>query len=161
LGKAFWEAGRQAVKNAQYRPSSGFGGDVAGVNTATTGSVTDVLTRQHRMTLDEAHLILNLKKGDPMPSVIQKYEHLFKANAPPPPPEAGKPVPKVPPPYSHYLQSKVVRAKERIEAEANAPKEAPPPPGPGGAAPGATGTSVPGGPGVDGAPAGEAPRAGQ
>ncbi|KZT57744.1 hypothetical protein CALCODRAFT_405085, partial [Calocera cornea HHB12733] len=120
LGKAFWEAGRQAVKNAKYTPSNAIGGDVAGVSGATSGSVTDVLTRQHRMTLDEAHLILNTRKADTLPVVLQKYEHLFKQNSPPPPPEAGKPAPKVPPPYSHYLQSKVVRAKERIEAEANA-----------------------------------------
>ncbi|EJU04274.1 hypothetical protein DACRYDRAFT_20854 [Dacryopinax primogenitus] len=130
LGKAFYEAGRQAMKNAQYRPASILGNEVAGVAGANTGSATDVLTRQHRMTLDEAHLILNTKKGDVMPSVLQKYEHLFKVNAPPAPPEAGKPHPKVPPPYSHYLQSKVVRAKERIEAELNAPKDAPGGPAP-------------------------------
>lgn len=45
---------------------------------------------------------------------------LFKQNSPPPPPE--KPVPvskKTPiPTWSHYLQSKVVRARERLEAEA-------------------------------------------
>ena len=62
------------------------------------------------------------------------YEHLFKANAPPAPP--AKPSAssgaqaqhghahshasrrQAVPSWSHYLQSKVVRARERIEAEA-------------------------------------------
>jgi mitochondrial import inner membrane translocase subunit TIM16 len=69
---------------------------------------------------------------------IQHYEHLFKVNSPPtaPPkaPAAGKKP--VPPPYSHYLQSKIVRARQRIEAEAAGeaapaqaqPEKAPPPP---------------------------------
>ncbi|KZO98920.1 hypothetical protein CALVIDRAFT_427375 [Calocera viscosa TUFC12733] len=151
LGKAFWEAGRQAVKNAQYTPSAGMVGDVAGVSGATSGSVTDVLTRQHRMTLDEAHLILNTRKADPIPTVLQKYEHLFKQNSPAPPPEPGKPVPKVPPPHSHYLQSKVFRAMERIEAESKAPKDTPgaPPPAP------PAGTA---GPGAAPSAAGEAPK---
>jgi mitochondrial import inner membrane translocase subunit TIM16 len=48
----------------------------------------------------------------------QNYEHLFNSNSPPTPPtppssssKAGSPI------YSHYLQSKVVRARERIDAE--------------------------------------------
>ncbi|KAF9519238.1 hypothetical protein BS47DRAFT_1375149 [Hydnum rufescens UP504] len=102
FGKALLEAGRQAVKNAKYRP-------------ATSGSITDTLTRDHRMTLDEAYLILNLKRGDPMEKALEHYEHLYKANAPPvidPPPPKNSP-----PMHSHYLLSKVVRAKERMEAE--------------------------------------------
>jgi mitochondrial import inner membrane translocase subunit TIM16 len=61
----------------------------------------------------------------------QNYEHLFKANAPPeiPPPmpapgARGQPGPR----HSHYVQSKVVRARERIEAEMNISAEEPPPP---------------------------------
>lgn len=49
---------------------------------------------------------------------LQNYEHLFKANSAPPPPEnstAGRAAKQQH--WSHYLQSKVVRAKERLEAE--------------------------------------------
>jgi import inner membrane translocase subunit TIM16 len=82
--------------------------------------MTDQLTRQHRMTLDEAYLILNVKRGEPTEQILKHYEHLFQANAPVPPP--AKPVSTrgrqaFTPQNSHYLQSKVVRARERIEAE--------------------------------------------
>ena len=46
---------------------------------------------------------------------------MFKVNSPPPPPEkpvAGKPKPQY---WSHYLQSKVARAEERLEAELKRP----------------------------------------
>ena len=89
------------------------------------------------MTLDEARLILNAKKADPVESTLrvrakielmllcfylpsissQNYEHLFKANSPPPPPENPPPGRQKPQYWSLYLQSKVLRAKERIEAE--------------------------------------------
>ncbi|KAF8993698.1 hypothetical protein BDQ17DRAFT_1401568 [Cyathus striatus] len=120
LGKAFYEAGRQAVKNAKHAPQGAMGTDAAGVGNATSGSVTDQLTRQHRMTFDEAQLILNVKRGDAMEQMLKNYEHLFKANSPAPAPKPEGPVTsrKAPiPSHSHYLQSKVVRARERIEAE--------------------------------------------
>lgn len=121
FGKALYEAGKQAVKNAKTRPQGAIGADVAGVGNATSGSITDKLTREHRMTLDEAHLILNVKRGETMEAVKSHYEHLFKANSPPPPPESPRTGGKAPPIYhSHYLQSKVVRALERIQAEADA-----------------------------------------
>lgn len=47
------------------------GGDVSGLRTATSGSLTDRLTREHRMTLDEARLILNVKKEDPAEKILQ------------------------------------------------------------------------------------------
>lgn len=47
------------------------GNDVAGVGNATSGSVTDNLTRQHRMTLDEAQLILNVKRSDDMEKILK------------------------------------------------------------------------------------------
>lgn len=122
LGKALFEAGKQAVKNAKHTPQGGIASDVTGVRNAVTQSGTDKLTREHRMTLDEAHLILNVKRGGVMEAVLKNYDHLFKANSPPPAPDpsvsnarAGKQ--SMPPVHSHYLQSKVLRARERIEAE--------------------------------------------
>ncbi|KAJ7497215.1 Pam16-domain-containing protein [Mycena latifolia] len=134
LGKAFLEAGRQAVKNAKHSPQGALGNDVAGVGNANTASRTDQLTRQHRMTLDEAHLILNVKHGEEIQKISESYEHLFKANSPPPKPAPGKQPSIIS--HSHYIQSKVVRARERIEAELAQAKpetpgpEVPPPPPP-------------------------------
>jgi len=118
LGKAFFEAGRQAIKNAKHSPQSVIGSDATGVGHATSSSPTDQLTRQHRMTLDEAQLILNVKRGAEIQQIWKNYEHLFKVNAPLPKPDkppTGKQ--STLPSHSHYLQSKVFRARERIEAE--------------------------------------------
>ncbi|KAJ6475288.1 hypothetical protein C8R47DRAFT_1142926 [Mycena vitilis] len=126
LGKAFLEAGRQAVKNAKASPQGVLGNDVAGVGNASSASRTDQLTRHHRMTLDEAHLILNTKTGEQMEKIMQSYELLFKANSAPPAPP--KPAPGKQPSiisHSHYIQSKVVRARERIQAEISSPPPAP------------------------------------
>jgi import inner membrane translocase subunit TIM16 len=88
FGKALLEAGRQAAKSAspcdaarirahsfttdaKHRPQGAMGSDVAGVGNATTGSLTDKLTREHRMTLDEAHLILNTKREEAMEQILQ------------------------------------------------------------------------------------------
>ncbi|TFK22580.1 protein transporter [Coprinopsis marcescibilis] len=137
LGRAFYEAGRQAAKNVKSSQQAALASDAAGVGNATSTSPTDQLTRQHRMTIDEAQLILNVKKDTPMEQVLKNYEHLFKANSPPAKPE--KPVKPVTgkqaaiPTHSHYLQSKVFRAKERWEAElklSGSAPEAPPPPPP-------------------------------
>jgi len=132
LGKAFFEAGKQAVRNAKQAPPGAITSDVAGVRNATSGSWTDKLTREHRMTLDEAHLILNTKREETLESVLKNYNHLFKMNSPAPHPNPSSPTSSssssqthpprhgkqpVIPSHSHYLQSKVVRARERIEAE--------------------------------------------
>ncbi|KAG6896432.1 hypothetical protein C0992_008309 [Termitomyces sp. T32_za158] len=69
------------------------------------------------MTLDEANLILNVKREESLEKVLKNYEHLFKANSPLPPPEKPVRGKASPPSHSHYLQSKVFRARERIEAE--------------------------------------------
>lgn len=47
------------------------GGDAAGVGHANSTSPTDQLTRHHRMTVDEAQLILNVKSGDSMEQVMK------------------------------------------------------------------------------------------
>ncbi|KAL6305216.1 hypothetical protein BKA93DRAFT_817143 [Sparassis latifolia] len=134
LGKAFVAAGRQAIQNAKHRPQAALGGDAAGVQNATSGSHTDRLTREHRMTPDEARLILNVKKDDPAELLHQRYEHLFRANSPPPlppkPPGSGTGRAQPGPAHSHYLQSKVVRALQRLQAEASTGEHPTPPPPP-------------------------------
>ena len=69
--------------DAQHRPQGGAAGDAAGVGNATSGSITDRLTREHRMTADEARLILNVKREDGLetilkvsPSVSYTYAHI-------------------------------------------------------------------------------------
>lgn len=90
------------------------------------GSAANAITLAHRMTLDEAKLILNVK-NDISAAAMKKeggvteairselgenYERLFKINAPPAPKgkEGGGS-------GSFYIQSKIVRARERIEEE--------------------------------------------
>ncbi|PWN33517.1 protein transporter [Meira miltonrushii] len=113
VGKAFAEAGRQAVRNARAgRVDAGAAG-MAG-NASTGNSITDGLTRAHRMTLDEARMILNLKTAGETEkeALLKNYEHLFATNAPPAPKgkQGGGS-------GSFYVQSKIVRARERLEAE--------------------------------------------
>ncbi|PWN43970.1 protein transporter [Ceraceosorus guamensis] len=114
VGKAFAEAGRQAARNARAAPVE------AGAAGASTGnSARDALTRTHRMTLDEARMILNLDAkqvasgGEEIAQELEKrYTQLFNTNAPPAPKGksgGGQ--------GSFYVQSKIVRARERIEAE--------------------------------------------
>ncbi|KAF8629246.1 hypothetical protein AX17_005825 [Amanita inopinata Kibby_2008] len=103
--------------DAKHRPPGAAGSDVAGIDNATSGSLTDRLTREHRMTLDEAHLILNVKHSEGIEHVIKNYEHLFKANSAPALEKSTSGRNLATFSRSHYLQSKVVRAKERIEAE--------------------------------------------
>ncbi|RIA80363.1 Pam16-domain-containing protein [Glomus cerebriforme] len=65
----------------------------------------DSLTRQTGMSLEEAYKILNLKKDNFDVSTLSKnYEHLFKVNDK----SSGG---------SFYIQSKIMRAKERIDME--------------------------------------------
>ncbi|KAM0753702.1 protein transporter [Meredithblackwellia eburnea MCA 4105] len=106
LGKAFVQAWRQAARNAQASTP-------AGVESNARGGV-DAISRTHRMTLDEATQILNVKKNalaeeSELQQMLKNFDHLFAANSPLT--KEGKPH------SSHYLQSKIVRAKERIEAE--------------------------------------------
>lgn len=98
LGRAFAEAYRQASASSQYaRAQARSGGGAMGRASLSTG-----------MTLDEACQILNVKpphKGQAdMDEVLGRFKRLFDANDP----QKGG---------SFYLQSKVLRARERIEAE--------------------------------------------
>jgi hypothetical protein len=70
--------------DAKHSPQSALGNDVAGVGTATSGTATDQLTRLHRMTVDEAHMILNVKRGDSIEAIMKVcYHHVyFELNMP-------------------------------------------------------------------------------
>lgn len=59
-----------SLSDAKHRPDA-FSSDVEGIRNATSGSATDKLTREHRMTLDEAHLILNMKRGEAMENMMK------------------------------------------------------------------------------------------
>lgn len=61
----------QYILDAKNSPQAAMGGDVAGVGHATSGSATDNLTRQHRMTLDEAQLILNVKREEQLEGILK------------------------------------------------------------------------------------------
>ena len=63
--------------DAKHSPQGAIGSDVAGVRNATSGSLTDKLTREHRMTLDEAHLILNVKRGETHENVVKVNSYFF------------------------------------------------------------------------------------
>ncbi|KAK4687649.1 hypothetical protein P7C73_g2471, partial [Tremellales sp. Uapishka_1] len=127
LGKAFAEAGRQAARNATYKPEG-----VAAAGPVGAGKSKSNITSQLQMSLDEAHLILNVKKDDPMEIIQKNYDLIFAANSPPPPPATPAAAPAAQAgaarragatskakaiPHSIYLQSKVYRALERIKAE--------------------------------------------
>ncbi|EKD02180.1 hypothetical protein A1Q2_03542 [Trichosporon asahii var. asahii CBS 8904] len=128
-------AGKQAARNARHKP------DAVAEASSGGGRSRSKVTSQLGMSLEEAHLILNTKKTDNMETIMANYERIFKANSPPeapkPPPaakeavgaaaqaaaaQAARAAKKAPkgPTHSHYLQSKVYRALERIKAEAAA-----------------------------------------
>jgi import inner membrane translocase subunit TIM16 len=87
LTRAVMDAYKQAVKNAISNPNN-----------------SNVISRQAEMTLAEASKILNVDPQTPIPDVISKYKHLFEMNSKT---KSG----------SFYLQSKVVRARERFQLE--------------------------------------------
>ncbi|KAK0644028.1 mitochondrial import inner membrane translocase subunit tim-16 [Cercophora newfieldiana] len=97
LGRAFAEAYKQAAASSQYQRAQAKNGGVAGKVNMSTG-----------MTLDEACKILNVKPptGTPaeMDEIMARFKKLFDANEP----EKGG---------SFYLQSKILRARERLEAD--------------------------------------------
>lgn len=87
LARAAVDAYQQAVRNAINNPSINSG-----------------ITRQAGMTLEEASKILNVDKKASIPEIMKKYKHLFDVN------DKSKG-------GSFYLQSKIVRARERFEQE--------------------------------------------
>ncbi|TLS23942.1 hypothetical protein PpBr36_08743 [Pyricularia pennisetigena] len=97
FGRAFGEAYRHAQQSSAYqRAQAKAGGTAAGIGGA--GS----------MTTQEACQILNVKEPSPTPEDLEevhsRFKRLFDANDP----EKGG---------SFYLQSKILRARERLEAD--------------------------------------------
>lgn len=126
------EMGRQAVANATHKPDLNEPTEQSNDKNASQANSSQKATKELKMTLDEAHLILNVKREASLDDIKENYDHLFKVNSPPQPkvdakaevqpkkPQRRSHLNKVKPdtlPYSHYLQSKVVRAFERIQAE--------------------------------------------
>lgn len=102
VGRAFAEAYKQASASSSYQRAQQKNGGAA----ATPGARASLASG---MTLQEAVQILNVKppkKGEvDMDEVMERFKRLFDNNDP----KKGG---------SFYLQSKILRARERIEAEA-------------------------------------------
>lgn len=95
VGRAFARALKQELAASQEAAKRAGGGQQGARRAAANAST--------GLTLEEAMQILNIEKLDPE-KVKQSYEHLFTSN------DKAKG-------GSFYLQSKIVRAKERIDAE--------------------------------------------
>lgn len=97
LGRAFAEAYKQASASQKYASAAAKDNPQAMNNLASSG-----------LTLDEACKILNVKPPmagkTNMESVMERFKRLYDINNP----EKGG---------SFYLQSKILRARERIEME--------------------------------------------
>lgn len=105
FGRAFLEAYRQASASSRYaKASTGSGGSSSANNFASSG-----------LTLDEACKILNVRPPQAgkanLEDTMERFKRLFDANDPT---KGG----------SFYLQSKILRARERIELEVREAKEA-------------------------------------
>ncbi|CAB4012331.1 mitochondrial import inner membrane translocase subunit Tim16 [Paramuricea clavata] len=98
VARAFTQALRQEFQRGQAAQSAAKTAK-EGVKRATTNSMMGI-------SLEEAKQILNIERID-KEAITKNYDHLFKVNE-----KAGG--------GSFYLQSKVVRAKERLDAELEA-----------------------------------------
>ncbi|KAL8701610.1 MAG: hypothetical protein Q9224_000415, partial [Gallowayella concinna] len=103
FGRAFTEAYRQASAGSKYAQSAAGSSSSAANNYASSG-----------LTLDEACKILNVKPPQAgktnMEDTIERFKRLFDVNDPT---KGG----------SFYLQSKILRARERIELEVRRAEE--------------------------------------
>ncbi|KAJ2079452.1 mitochondrial import inner membrane translocase subunit TIM16 [Coemansia sp. RSA 988] len=96
VGRAFGDAYKQATANsAAARAAAG------NMKAVADG---DTMTQASGITADESLKILNMEDINNKEDLAKKYKHLFEANDP----KKGG---------SLYMQSKVVRARERIEME--------------------------------------------
>ncbi|SPP84285.1 mitochondrial import inner membrane translocase subunit Tim16 [Drosophila guanche] len=105
VGRAFTKALRQEIaasQEAARRAGGGKQGDKTAESNLRTG-----------MTVEEAKQILNVDDLKNVDCIVKNYEHLFSVN------ERGKG-------GSFYLQSKVFRAKERLDQELKAQRPHPP-----------------------------------
>ncbi|XP_034660619.1 mitochondrial import inner membrane translocase subunit Tim16 [Drosophila subobscura] len=105
VGRAFTKALRQEIaasQEAARRAGGGKQGDKTAESNLRTG-----------MTVEEAKQILNVDDLKNVDCITKNYEHLFSVN------ERGKG-------GSFYLQSKVFRAKERLDQELKAQRPQPP-----------------------------------
>ena len=104
VARAFTEAYRQAAASAQYAKALDKGEPSTAANNLAS----------HGLTLDEACKILNVAppKGakTDMESVLERFKRLYDANDPT---KGG----------SFYLQSKILRARERIQLEVKRAEE--------------------------------------
>ncbi|EDW97384.1 mitochondrial import inner membrane translocase subunit Tim16 [Drosophila yakuba] len=102
VGRAFTKALRQEIaasQEAARRAGGGKQGDKSAESNLRTG-----------MTLEEAKQILNIDDPKNVDAIIKNYEHLFQVN------ERSKG-------GSFYIQSKVFRAKERLDREIKAQEQ--------------------------------------
>ncbi|XP_038055159.1 mitochondrial import inner membrane translocase subunit tim16-B-like [Patiria miniata] len=95
VGRAFTRALRQEIQASQHAAKSA-GGGKQGAQSAAKDSLTGI-------TLQEAKQVLNVTKLD-LEHITKNFDHLFKVN------DKSKG-------GSFYLQSKVIRAKERLDQE--------------------------------------------
>ncbi|XP_072171210.1 mitochondrial import inner membrane translocase subunit Tim16-like [Diadema setosum] len=102
VARAFTKALRQEIQASQQAAQRA-GGGKQGAKAAAADSLTG-------MTLEEAQKILNVRDLADKEAVLKNYEHLFTVN------DKSKG-------GSLYLQSKVVRAKERVDEEMKAAEE--------------------------------------
>lgn len=71
--------GHSHFADAKHRPAL-TSSDAVGVNNATSQSLTDRLTREHRMTVDEARMILNVRPLDSVDIIAQvRYSMSFSS----------------------------------------------------------------------------------
>ncbi|ORZ11098.1 Pam16-domain-containing protein [Absidia repens] len=99
VGRAFFAAYKQAAANA-----AAGGGAAAAARGGGKEGVVDALTRKTGLSMEEACQILNLQRDADLAQLTKNYEHLFNTN------DVAKG-------GSFYIQSKVVRAKERFDLE--------------------------------------------
>lgn len=101
VGRAFRQALQQEYRATMSAHNAAEEAGRSGTQAAKASSLTG-------MSLGEAKQILNIKDLNDTSTILKNYEHLFKINAK----STGG---------SFYLQSKVYRARERIEMELDAP----------------------------------------
>ncbi|PVU84843.1 hypothetical protein BB559_004482 [Furculomyces boomerangus] len=97
IRQAFKDAYKQAsINSAAARAAAG--------NAKSEESSNDSITKKTGIALDESKKILNVEDLSDMEAIKKKYEHMFKINDPK---DGG----------SFYIQSKIIRAFERIQIE--------------------------------------------